>query len=225
MERNSISGYAVEAEHLVPAFEAISAPDVLAHVIDFLPKAPSRIIEIGAGTGRDAAWLASQGHILTAVEPLEQFRKAGMLLHPSPLIRWVDDSLPLLPRTFESRETFDLVLLVAVWQHLTPEERPVSMANLSKLLSRYGRLIMSVRHGPGSPGRECFPATAVETVALACQGSLKVLAKQSDESVQTKNKAAGVTWAWLVLANSRIQRTSVSCRQLIGRFDRNMQFE
>jgi len=199
---NSISGYTDEAEHLIPAFEAISAPDVLTHVLDFFPKTPSRIIDIGAGTGRDAAWLASHSHRLTAVEPVEQFRKAGMLLHPSPLIQWIDDSLPLLSYTLESRETFDLVLLIAVWQHLTPEERRVSMTNLSKLLSRYGRLIMSIRHGSGSLARECFPANVEETVALACQNNLEVLAKRSAESVQTMNKVAGVTWTWLVLAKS-----------------------
>ncbi|WP_425603958.1 class I SAM-dependent methyltransferase [Luteimonas kalidii] len=202
MERTSISGYVAGAEHLIPAFEAISAPDVFAHVLDFLPKHPSRIVEIGAGTGRDAAWLASQGHSLTAVEPVEKFRKAGMLLHPSPLIHWVDDRLPLLTRMLKKGERFDLVLLVAVWQHLTPEERVVAMTNLSKLLSPCGRIIMSVRHGLGLPDRECFPAPTSEAVALACQGNLKILARRSAESVQEKNRAAGVTWTWLVLAHS-----------------------
>lgn len=202
MERTSISGYVTGAEDLIPAFEAISAPDVFAHVLDFLPRHPSRIIEIGAGTGRDAAWLASQGHSLTAVEPVEQFRKAGMLLHPSPLIHWVDDRLPLLTRMLEKGDRFDLVLLVAVWQHLTREERVVAMTSLVKLLSQCGRIIMSLRHGPGSPSRECFPAPASETVALACQSNLKVLARRSAESVQAKNRAARVTWTWLVLANS-----------------------
>lgn len=202
MERTSITGYVGGAEHLIPAFEAISAPGVFAHVLDFLPRQPARILEIGAGTGRDAAWLASQGHSLTAVEPVEQFRKAGMRLHPSPLIHWVDDRLPLLTRMLGEGDRFDLVLLVAVWQHLTPEERAVAMTSLSKLLSPCGRIIMSVRHGPGSPDRECFPARASETVALACQSNLKVLARRSAESVQEKNRAAGITWTWLVLAHS-----------------------
>ena len=200
IERNSISGYAVDAEHLIPAYEAIPAPNVFAHVLDFLPKRPSRIIEIGAGTGRDAAWLASQNHKLTAVEPVEPFREAGMLLHPSSLIRWVDDRLPYLPHILESQETFDLVLLVSVWQHLTPEERPVSMVNLSKLLSSCGRVIMSIRHGPGSADRECFPATASETIDLARQSGLKILSQRSAESVQAQNRLAGVTWTWLVLS-------------------------
>ncbi len=200
-ERGSISGYAVNAEYLIPAYEAIQSPDVFAHVMDFLPKQPSRVIEIGAGTGRDAAWLASQNHQLIAVEPVAQFREAGRLLHPSASIQWVDDCLPFLPHIFERQETFDLVLLVSVWQHLMPEERPASMASLSKLLSSNGRIIMSIRHGPGSPDRECFPATALETIDLASQNGLNVLAQRSAESVQEKNRLAGVTWTWLVFSN------------------------
>lgn len=200
-ERSSISGYAANADYLIPAYEAISTPDVFTHVLDFLPKQPARIIEIGAGTGRDAAWLASQSHQLTAVEPVEKFREAGMFLHPSPLIQWIDDRLPFLPHVLESQEAFDLVLLVSVWQHLAPEERPASMANLSKLLSPCGRIIMSIRHGLGSSDRECFPATAAETIELASQNGLKILAQRSAESVQIKNRLAGVTWTWLVLSN------------------------
>jgi protein-L-isoaspartate O-methyltransferase len=200
-EQNSISGYALAANYLIPAYEAISAPDIFAHVLDFLPKQPSRIIEIGAGTGRNAAWLASQNHKLTAVEPVQAFREAGMRLHPSPSIQWVDDRLPFLPHILESQKTFDLVLLVSVWQHLTPEERPVSMANLSKLLSSGGRIIMSIRHGPGSPDRPCFPATASEAIELASRSGLKVLAQIAAESTQEKNRLAGVTWTWLVLSN------------------------
>lgn len=198
---NSIDGYIIDAERLIPAFEALSASEVLAQVLDFLPEKPSRIVDIGAGTGRDSAWLASQGHRLTAVEPVAQFRKAAMDLHPSDSIQWIDDSLPYIQRIFESRATFDLVLLVAVWQHLSLEERRVSLANMSKLLSREGRLIMSLRHGPGPADRECFPVSVEETVALAGQNNLKVLARRSAESVQATNKAAGVTWTWLVLAN------------------------
>lgn len=198
---NSIDGYIVDAKRLIPAFEDLSASEVLAHVLDFLPETPSRIIDIGAGTGRDSAWLASLGHRLTAVEPVAQFRQAGMSLHPSDSIQWLDDSLPHLQRILENRATFDMVLLVAVWQHLTLEERRVSMANMSKLLARDGRLIMSLRHGPGAANRECFPVSVEETVALARQINLKVLASRSAESVQATNKGAGVTWTWLVLAN------------------------
>ena len=49
---------------------------------------------LGAGTGRDAAGLAVLGYSIVAVEPTEELRRGAMLLHPSPMIEWLDDSLP-----------------------------------------------------------------------------------------------------------------------------------
>ena len=54
-------GYAEEAEGLFRRHEGIHAADVHAAVLHLIPTAPSRILDIGAGTGRDAAWFASLG--------------------------------------------------------------------------------------------------------------------------------------------------------------------
>jgi predicted RNA methylase len=62
-------GYRRNAEELIKRFEEISSADVLAPVIPFLGNLPARVIDIGAGTGRDAAWLAALGYSVVAVEP------------------------------------------------------------------------------------------------------------------------------------------------------------
>jgi protein-L-isoaspartate O-methyltransferase len=54
-------GYADEAEALVKQYETISFGDVHRQVIHLIPTAPSRILDIGAGTGRDAAGFAAMG--------------------------------------------------------------------------------------------------------------------------------------------------------------------
>jgi hypothetical protein len=46
-------GYADEAEALVKQYEKISFAEVHRQVIDLIPTAPSRILDIGAGTGRE----------------------------------------------------------------------------------------------------------------------------------------------------------------------------
>ena len=45
-------------------------------------------------------------------------RIPAMALHPSPRIEWLNDSLPELATLRTRRETFDLVMLTAVWMHL-----------------------------------------------------------------------------------------------------------
>jgi hypothetical protein len=60
---------------------------------------PGVVVDIGAGTGRDAAWLASLGHDFLTIEPFAAVRSQGGRLHPDPRIRWLDDRLPSLSAT------------------------------------------------------------------------------------------------------------------------------
>jgi|HubBroStandDraft_2_1064218.scaffolds.fasta_scaffold38579_3 SAM-dependent methyltransferase len=97
MKAVRISGtenYAEEAPELLKRYENISFADYHRLVMHLIPTVPGRVLDIGAGTGRDAAGFVSLGHSVVAVEPTEEFRRGAMLLHPSPMIEWVDDSLP-----------------------------------------------------------------------------------------------------------------------------------
>jgi SAM-dependent methyltransferase len=87
-------GYAEQAEQLFRCYEGFSSLEAHRAVLHLIPAAPSRILDIGSGTGRDAAWFASNGHHVVAVEPTEAMRQPAMALHPSPRIEWLNDSLP-----------------------------------------------------------------------------------------------------------------------------------
>jgi len=108
-------GYADEAESLIKPYESISFADVHRPVLHLIPERPCSVVDIGAGTGRDAAYLADLGHHVVAVEPTNPLRIAGIALHTSPSIEWLDDSLPDLALLRARRETFDLVMLTSVW--------------------------------------------------------------------------------------------------------------
>lgn len=190
--------YALDAERLLQSFEEISSAKVYADVAHLLPALPSRLADIGAGTGRDAAWFAAQGHSVLAVEPTECFRTAGMALHPSPRIEWVGDALPDLERTLARGEVFDRAILCAVWQHLCDEERARAMPNLARLLAPDGLLIMSLRHGPDEPG--CYPSRREDVVELAGASGLKLAFACEAESVHPASRALGVTRTWLAFA-------------------------
>ena len=190
--------YAHDAERLLESFEEVSSAEVYGPVAHLLPVLPSRIADIGAGTGRDAAWFAAQGHSVSAVEPTKFFRTAGMARHPSPRIEWIGDTLPGLERTLARGEVFDRVILCAVWQHLCDEERARAMPNLTRLLAPDGFLIMSLRHGPDEPG--CYPSRREDVVALAGVSGLKLAFSCEAESVHPASRALGVTRTWLAFA-------------------------
>jgi len=201
MEQSVINGYAEDASFLIQSFEAISSPDLLLHVSEFIPDYACRIIEIGAGTGRDAAWLASKGIDVLAVEPVSEFREAGKLLHPSPQIEWINDSLPSLSKILQRNERYELALLVSVWQHVPKKSKLASLTNLRSILGKDGKLIISVRNGPGSIKRKCYPTSAKETIEFAQQCGFKLITSRNADSVQSINQRAKVTWTWLVFTS------------------------
>jgi SAM-dependent methyltransferase len=195
-----LEGYARDAPHLVQSFEEIAPSDVYARVAHLLPAQPARFVDLGAGTGRDAAWFAAQGHSVLAVEPTDHLRTTGMALHPSPRIRWLSDTLPDLERTLARGEVFERVIVCAVWQHLQPEERARAMPHLERLLAPDGLLMMILRHEPDEPrGLAGYPQREVaETLARA--SGLRLAFACEGEPVHPANRARGVTLTWLAFA-------------------------
>ena len=50
-------------------------------------------------------------------------RQRAAVLHTSPSIEWIDDSLPDLARITARGETFDVVMMTAVWMHFDEAQR------------------------------------------------------------------------------------------------------
>jgi len=162
------------------------------------------VIDIGAGTGAAAAWFAQKGQQVLAVEPVAALRKAGMQLHQSENIEWIDDYLPDLSATKRRREVFDLVLLSAVWHHLNAEQRWRALPNIRGLMSAGGVLVVSLRHGPAAPNRVSFGGATEELSVQADAEGLKLELCQTVGSVQADNRAAGVTWSWMVFRSENL---------------------
>ena len=197
-----LQGYADAASaDFIAAYDALSPATIYRPVIDLLPPAPARVMDVGAGTGRDAAWLAAMGHRVTAVEPVAPLRRAGMARHACERIDWRDDRLPTLAGLTPDA-CFDLILLSAVWHHLDRADRERAMPRLAALMERGALLILSLRHGPGAAGRPVFPCAAEETIADAHALGLLPRRRASAASVQPGNRANGVSWTWLAFTKA-----------------------
>ena len=115
--------YDDHADELARRYEAIEAERLHAWLLDALPQAPALVLDVGAGSGRDAAWLASRGLDVVAVEPAPQMVREGERRHPDHRIEWVDDTLPALAKVVRRGMSFDFILLSAVWMHVEPGNR------------------------------------------------------------------------------------------------------
>ena len=190
-------GYAEQAETLLVRYESFSFDEAHAPVLHLMPATPARILDIGSGTGRDAAHLAGMGHRVTAVEPTDALRVAASRLHPSPAIDWVDDGLPDLRKVVALGEQFDLVMLTAVWMHLDPAERRRAMPIVASLIRPGGVMLLSLRHGRPAEGRRMFAVSPEETIDLAgAEGLTPLLNLHTDSEVEF-NRREGITWTRL----------------------------
>jgi SAM-dependent methyltransferase len=197
-------GYADEAEDLLKRYEGIPAADAHRAVRHLIPAGPSRVLDIGSGTGRDAAWFASMGHRVVAVEPTDAMRLPAMALHPSPQIEWLNDSLPELALVRRRGERFDLVMLTAVFMHLDAQQRQRAMPNLAALVREGGTVIMKIRHGPVPAGRRMFEITPEETIELARMQDLHPVLNLRTQSSLEQNRAAGVDWTSLAFVKAKV---------------------
>lgn len=201
--QNILDGYAAAATpSFVATYDALSSEVIYKHVIDLFPKRTCKVADIGAGTGRDAAWFAEKGHQVVAVEPVRELREAGQALHRSNRITWLDDRLPHLV-DMQPSECFDLITLCAVWQHLSNDSRASAISRLAELTAPGGRVIVSLRHGPGGEGRPVFPVSVETTINAAAECGLRLVRQHEAESVQEGNRTMGVFWTWLVVENVR----------------------
>ncbi|MFC2969697.1 class I SAM-dependent methyltransferase [Acidimangrovimonas pyrenivorans] len=189
-----MQGYGAQAELLAARYESLAFAAVHASVLDLFPPPPAHVLDIGAGSGRDAAHLADLGHAVTATEPSPEMRAAARRLHPEARIDWRDAALPALPGL---TAPFDLVLLTAVWMHLDGPERAAALPRLAQLLAPGGRLILSIRHGPVPEGRRMFTVDPRETIDQAAAAGLRLLRHLDEASKQRANWLAGIHWTRL----------------------------
>jgi SAM-dependent methyltransferase len=187
------AGYGVAAEDLAHQYESISFQEVHGELLPLFPSPPSRVADLGAGSGRDAAGLAGLGHHVVAVEPTPELREIGQRLHADAPLTWIDSALPGLPGV---RGPFDLVLIVAVWMHLEYADREPAMTRVRSLLSPKGRVLITLRHGPVPAGRRMFDVPLSETIRLARRAGLDVLTVREQPDLQRR---PGVSWSVLLL--------------------------
>ena len=194
-----LRGYAADAVNLIPAYETVSSERVFAPIMDWLPQLPATVLDLGAGTGRDAAWLCQQGYRIWAVEPVRVFREAGKALHGKHAINWVDDRLPELARVSAMSQRFDLIVANAVLHHLTAADQVAAISMASGLLESKGRMICALRHGPTPASRPGYPVLTQDLMAAAQMRGLRLCYQRTNlESHQTGNRRAGVSWDWLM---------------------------
>ncbi len=169
----------------------------------------ARILDLGAGSGRDSKYLAelaiekhkTNNNIqIYAIEPAQKLAAIGKKNTQNLNVKWVEDSLPALSVITKQEVSFDLILLSAVWMHIPPSERARSIRKLANLLKPGGKLVISLRHGQTETDfseRNMHTVCADELKSLATDvGLFTQLETQKQQDKLGRNH---VSWQTLVL--------------------------
>ena len=182
--------YDDHAQQLAEQYLSKTFEEVHAAWAEFLPpilnKPNARILDLGAGAGRDSRYFAEQGQVndisIVAVEPAKLLAEIGQQQTLGLNVKWVEDSLPALDVVCRQEVSFDLILLSAVWMHIPKSERPRAIRKLANLLKPGAKLVISLRHGPSGDERKMHDVSTEELELLAKTVGLSVVLKTERDS-------------------------------------------
>ena len=188
-------------EHRDRLFDEYSAlnPDAVHRIWTkdlFSNRQPGTACDIGAGSGRDANWLARHGWDVVAVEPSKLRALARKSSHPR--VTWMDDSLPSLKRLRSLGHRFDLILVNAVWQHVRQKQRERVFRILCEMLNPGGLLVFSLRKGEDeseSLAREFHSVSSEELLRLGNQHAVGHRAQYLSQQDLVKKH---LSWDWQI---------------------------
>lgn len=164
---NAWDHYSDSTESHFARFEGFRFWDVHRSFLRFLPKPGDRCLDVGAGSGRDAAAMADRGLRVIAVEPNDALLRLARSQHVNHDVTWIQDALPSLSKIVQRNEKYDFILMSAVWMHLQPFERTPALATLSSLLSKQGYLGITLRVGNAEPERSIYEVSIQDLLSRA----------------------------------------------------------
>ncbi len=156
-----------EGRALAERYESLDPDALHAWCVGSLPPPPAAVLDVGAGSGRDAAWFAAKGHEVVAVDPSATMLAEARRRHPESRVSWIRDGLPSLDRAVGRGMSYDIIVLNAVWMHVHPDDRQRAMRKLIGLLRPGGLMIFALRVGGDDVADGMYPSSAAEVESLA----------------------------------------------------------
>lgn len=139
MNKPAIDYFNDRAGELAAQYNALDREKVHADLLEKLPAGEAlRVLDIGAGSGADAAMFAKRGHHVVAAEPAEALRAESEKAFKDKRIEWIDEALPEFGKVVAAAAPYDVVTSVGVLQYLDQEDRLTSLKKMFSLVAKGG---------------------------------------------------------------------------------------
>lgn len=140
MDQKTINYYSENAQAVAARYESVVSS--LSESFEDAFTARSKLLDIGCGSGRDLALLATMGHDCFGVDATPEFVELSQKLHPELQGRIVSSGLPHFDPPFCGE--FDGVLCSAVLMHISEDQIALAALSIKGCLKKSGRLLYSV---------------------------------------------------------------------------------
>lgn len=158
----------------------------------------SKIIDIGFGSGRDLAFLQSNGHDIYGIDPVESFVIQAQQRFTDIREHFKIGSFLSVDFPLDWLNSFDTVISIAVWMHLKAHERPHAIETIKALVKPNGNIILSFSLGgrDSDDGRHFEPLQLQEVINEFNDAGFSVI-----ETVCTQDSLGrdSIKWATVVL--------------------------
>lgn len=139
MNKPAIDYFNDRADELARQYNALDRAKVHADLLSMLPEGQAlKVLDIGAGSGADAAMFADRGHTVLACEPAEALRKNGEETFKNKNIKWSSDVLPEMSAASDAAAPFDVITSVGVLQYVPEENRASSLSKMFFMAAKGG---------------------------------------------------------------------------------------
>ena len=174
------------------------------NLIRHLPER-GKVLEIGCGSGRDAAFLLSHGFDITAVDASSEMLKTTIGKHPELAGRVYRASIPFSDRNPIFDHCFDAVVMIATLMHISDQDLFECSSQIRQLLRPDGILFVSssigregLFQGRDSEGRIYLERQPEELQLLFERLGFRLIAKYQNRD------SLGRNFNWITLVLQRI---------------------
>jgi heptosyltransferase-3 len=143
----TIFRYESHAQELSRRYESADMSQLYSRLLRYLPSKGASVLELGCGSGRDAAFLLASGFELTAVDASAGMIAEATRAHPELAGRVSCAAVPFPADSPLLRRSFDAVVAIGMFMHIPDAGLPDTVLQIGRLLRPGGVLFIDVSVG------------------------------------------------------------------------------